>query len=104
MREVDQMHLLDVILQQQIASDETAVLNLPNVLASLSPSLFSTLSHSHKLWIARISSLLERPKHPGARWAGFCLANRTAQLNRELLVSSAQNWINYALPTLSVRR
>lgn len=97
------MLLLDVILQQQLASDESAVLNLPRVLSSLSPSLFATLTHSHKLWIARVNSLFERPKHPGARWAGFVLANKTAQLNRDLLVGSAQTWINYALPALSVR-
>ncbi|KAF8318149.1 hypothetical protein DL93DRAFT_2225894 [Clavulina sp. PMI_390] len=97
------MHLLDVVLQQ-IASDEAAVLNLPHVLNSLLPllsSAFSTPSPAHKLWIARINSLLERPKHPGARWAGLCLAHRTALLSRDLLLTSADNWIVVALPTLS---
>lgn len=99
------MNLVDLVLQQA-TSDEAAVHNLPFILSSLLPlssSAFSAPSPSHKLWIARINSLQERPKHPGARWAGFCLAQRTAQLSKELFLTSAENWISYALPALSVR-
>jgi pre-rRNA-processing protein RIX1 len=95
------MQLLEVILQQQLASDEAAVVNVLNVLSVITPSILSS-SASQRLWIARINTLLERPKHYGARWAGLCLAHRTALLNRELLVGSAQTWISFALPLLSV--
>ncbi|KAF9509877.1 hypothetical protein BS47DRAFT_1300928 [Hydnum rufescens UP504] len=94
------MQLLDVILQRQLASDEAAVVNVLNVLSLITPSVLSS-STSQRLWIARINTLLERPKHYGARWAGLCLAHRTALLNRELLVGSAQTWISFALPLLS---
>jgi hypothetical protein len=94
------MHPLEVILQLQLGSDQAAVLSLPSVVFSITPAHFESSPHLQK-WISRVTSLIHS-KHPGARWAGLCLALQTSMLSKDLMVESAQNWITIALPMLSV--
>jgi hypothetical protein len=118
------------LLQLQLSSDALAVLYLPSILSILSPIHFSSDakdSFSTKTgastgnannaasprvspmtpallnkWCTRVMSLMQS-KDAGARWAGICLARRTGELRREVVVEYAQRWINLTLPCLSVR-
>ncbi|KAF8514880.1 rRNA processing/ribosome biogenesis-domain-containing protein [Hysterangium stoloniferum] len=93
------MHSLEIILQLQVGSDQAAVLSLPYLISSLTSAHFSPSPHLQK-WISRLSSLLHS-KHPGARWAGLCLALQTSILSKNVMVEAAQNWIAVALPIVS---
>ncbi|KIJ56927.1 hypothetical protein M422DRAFT_23065 [Sphaerobolus stellatus SS14] len=93
------MHPLETILQLQVGSDQAAVLNLPYITASLTPTQFSPSPHLQK-WISRIASLIHA-KQPGSRWAGLCLALQTSVLNKAIMMEAAQGWVGSALPMLS---
>jgi len=119
------------LLQLQLSSDALAVLYLPSILSILSPIHFSndakdsgptkTAASTGKLnnavagsqaapmstallnkWCSRVTSLMQS-KDAGARWAGICLARRTGEIRRDVVVEYAQRWINLTLPLLSVR-
>ena len=92
---------LKTLLQLQLASDTAAVLHLPYILSCLSPASFHESEYTSR-WTSRISSLLYS-KDPAARWAGLCIAQRTAVSSRTLMLESAQSWVTIALPLLSVR-
>lgn len=94
------MHVLESLLQNQLASDQAAVQHLPTILTSVSASDLLPSSHTHK-WTTRIHSLINSKVY-GAKWAGLSIARKTANLNRDLLVECAQGWIANALPLLSV--
>lgn len=93
-------HPLKVLLQLQLATDSSAVLNLPYTLASLTQDCLLPSSHLPK-WTIRINSLLHS-KDTGARWSGLCLAHQTSVLSRSVMIDSAQSWLGVALPMLSV--
>lgn len=93
-------HPLKALLQLQLASDASAVLHLPHIIASLTRDCFLPSPHLSK-WTTRINSLIHS-KDPGARWSGLCLASSTATLSRPALLEHAQSWLGVALPMLSV--
>ncbi|KAJ7068467.1 hypothetical protein C8F01DRAFT_1208022 [Mycena amicta] len=93
-------HPLKTLLQLQLGSDSSAVLHLPYTLASLTAASLLPSSHSSK-WTARINSLLHA-KTSDARWAGLCLAHKSALLSQAMMIECAQSWIGVALPLLSV--
>ena len=95
------VHPLQNLLQIYLASDTSTVTNLPFITSTLTVELFAPSPHLTK-WVTRIQSLI-RAKDPGARWAGFCIALKTAGLSRDLLLENAQSWCTYALPQLLVR-
>ncbi|EPQ59104.1 hypothetical protein GLOTRDRAFT_103172 [Gloeophyllum trabeum ATCC 11539] len=92
-------HPLKAFLQLQLASDSSAVLHLPSVFSALSPDSFSPSPHLQK-WTARVNSLVHAQDF-GARWAGLCLAYRTAVLSKPVMLECAHSWIGAALPMLS---
>ncbi|KZT29266.1 hypothetical protein NEOLEDRAFT_1127941 [Neolentinus lepideus HHB14362 ss-1] len=92
-------HPLKAFLQLQLASDSSAVLNVPHVLKALTSDSLLSSAHSQK-WTARVNSLIHS-QDLGARWAGLCLAYRTAVLSKSLMLECAQSWIGAALPILS---
>ena len=99
------MQTLESIVQLQLATETTSVFYLPSVLENLTEELFQLSSHSsagRTKWIARVNSLLHS-KEPAGRWAGACLARRTAAVSKEILLECASGWITAALPWFSVR-
>ena len=97
----DSVHTLKTFLQLQLASDNTAVLNLPYLIQFLSPQHLQHSPHLQK-WVTRINSLIHS-KDPGARWAGLSIACQTSILSRELMLENARSWVSAALPLFSVR-
>ncbi|KAF7288291.1 RIX1 domain-containing protein [Mycena chlorophos] len=93
------VHPLKTLLQLQLASDSSAVAHLPFTLASLTAASLVPSPHSPK-WTARINSLLHA-KTSDARWAGLCLAHKTAFLSQAIMIECAQSWIGVALPLLA---
>ena len=96
---------LESIVQLQLATETTSVFHLPAVLESLTEAHFQSSPHSsvgRTKWIARVNSLLHS-KEPAGRWAGACLARRTAAVSKEILLECASGWITAALPWFSVR-
>ena len=99
------MQTLESIVQLQLATETTSVFHLPMVLESLTEEHFHSQqqqSAGRTKWIARINSLLHSKEAPG-RWAGACLARRTAVVSREVLLECASAWIGVVLPWFSVR-
>ena len=94
-------HRLKTWLQLHLATDASAVTNLPFVLSSLTEENFLSQGHVQK-WTIRINSLIHS-KDPGARWAGLSIALRTATLSRDVMNECAHPWITVALPMLFVR-
>ncbi|KAF9646174.1 hypothetical protein BDM02DRAFT_3100296, partial [Thelephora ganbajun] len=91
-------HRLRTWLQLHLATDASAVTNLPFVLKSLTEDDFLSQAHVQK-WTIRINSLIHS-KDPGARWAGLSIALRTATLSRGIMNECAHGWITATLPTL----
>ncbi|EJU06292.1 hypothetical protein DACRYDRAFT_44452, partial [Dacryopinax primogenitus] len=91
-------HPLAALLQHYIATDDAAVSYLPSTLSILSPTAFLPSSHLAK-WIARVNSLVTS-KHRGGKWAGICLATRTAECSKDVMVDCASGWVGNVLPTL----
>jgi len=117
------------LLQLQLSSDALAVRYLPSILSILSPAHFSSDSNESfssqagsgtnkfdnaahtqmapmipallNKWCMRVMSLMQS-KDAGARWAGICLAKKTGELRRDVVLEYAQRWINLTLPPLSV--
>lgn len=87
-------------LQLHLATDVSAVTNLPFVLNSLAQEDFLSQGHVQK-WTMRITSLLHS-KDPGARWAGLSIALKTAALSRDVMNECAHGWITVTLPMLLV--
>lgn len=98
--EMESTHPLKALLQLQLATDSSAVLHLPYIIASLTSDCFLPSSHLTK-WTTRINSLLYS-KDAGGRWAGLCIAQKTSDLSRETMIEYAQSWLGVALPMLSV--
>ncbi|KAF4619590.1 hypothetical protein D9613_005172 [Agrocybe pediades] len=92
-------HHLKNLLQTQLASDASAIRHLPYCLSSLTAECFLPSSHLAK-WSTRIHALIHS-KESGARWAGLCLAYRTALLSQRIMIDLAQSWITAVLPMLS---
>ncbi|KAF9464353.1 rRNA processing/ribosome biogenesis-domain-containing protein [Collybia nuda] len=93
------IHPLKILLQLQLATDSSAVVHLPYIFSSLTSDYFSPNPHLSK-WTTRINSLLYS-KDPGGRWAGLCIALKTSELSRDIMVEFAQIWLGVALPMLS---
>lgn len=99
------MQTLESIVQLQLATETTSVFHLPVVLESLTEEHFHSRPHPNPgrtKWIARVNSLLHS-KEPAGRWAGACLARRTAAVSKEVLLECASGWIGVVLPWFSVR-
>jgi hypothetical protein len=92
---------LKSVLNLQLASDSSSVFHLPYVLSTLSKDSLSPSPHLAK-WSARIISLLHS-KDPGARWAGLCIAHKSALLSKSFMVESTASWLPIVIPMLSVR-
>jgi hypothetical protein len=99
-RKMESPHPLKSLLQLQLASDSSAVVNLPYILASLTPDDFLPSPHLSN-WTTRINSLLYS-KESGGRWAGLCLAQKTSILSKSTMAEFSQSWLGVALPILSV--
>ena len=93
-------HRLKTWLQLHLATDASAVANLPFVLGSLTEEDFLSQGHVQK-WTIRTNSLIHS-KDPGAKWAGLSIALRTATLSRNVMNECAHGWITVALPMLFV--
>ncbi|KAG8993032.1 hypothetical protein FRB94_011089 [Tulasnella sp. JGI-2019a] len=93
------MDHLAVLLQYQLAGDASAFQHLSSINSSLTYDDLETSPHVVK-WILRVNSLMHS-KDPTARWAGICLAKRTADLSQRLVIEHAQTWITNVLPMLS---
>jgi len=93
-------HRLKTWLQLHLATDASAVINLPFVLNSLTEDDFLSQGHVQK-WTIRTNSLIHS-KDPGARWAGLSIALKTATLSRNVMNECAHGWITVALPMLFV--
>jgi len=89
------------LLQHQLATDFSAIRNIPYTISVLTPDCFTPSSYLTK-WVSRTNSLIHS-KESAARWAGICLAYKSAQFSQELMVESAQGWMGAVLPLLSVR-
>ncbi|KAJ8515231.1 hypothetical protein ONZ45_g7310 [Pleurotus djamor] len=85
---------LSTFLQIQLSADEHAAANLPFILSTLSSETFRPSPHLVK-WSNRVNSLM-RSNVSSAQWAGLCLAIRTAQYSKQLLIESAQAWLPIA--------
>jgi hypothetical protein len=103
------MQALESIVQLQLATEATTVFHLPIVLESLTEEHFRSrdqppphASAGRTKWIARVNSLLHS-KEPAGRWAGACLARRTAAVSKDVLLECASGWIGVVLPWFSVR-
>ncbi|KAI0033323.1 rRNA processing/ribosome biogenesis-domain-containing protein [Vararia minispora EC-137] len=96
---MDSHVLLKVCLQHHLATDPSAVTNIPYLISVLTPEALAPSVHTQK-WTARISTLLHA-KDSAAHWAGLVLALRTACLSRSLLLEHAQSWLGVTLPILS---
>ncbi|KAL4241842.1 Pre-rRNA-processing protein RIX1 [Abortiporus biennis] len=96
---MDATQQLKSLLQVQLASDGNAVLHLPYILSSLTVEHLQPSQHTQK-WTTRINSLLQS-KDAGARWAGCCIAFKTASLSKDIMIESAQSWVTTSLPLLS---
>lgn len=94
-------HPLRALLHTQTASDTQAVENVKYALTVLSEEALQPSPHLPK-WTTRLLALLHA-REPSARWAGLCLALRTAQLSQPVMIEFAQAWITATLPLLSVR-
>jgi hypothetical protein len=93
-------HPLRALLQAHVTSDAHTVEDLPYTLAALSKDALAPSSHLSK-WTTRVTSLLHA-RDSAARWAGLCLALKTAQLSKTVLTESAQAWVTSSLPMLLV--
>ncbi|KAF8631610.1 hypothetical protein AX15_002357 [Amanita polypyramis BW_CC] len=96
---MDVTHPLRTLLQLHLASDVSAATHLSDALALLNEECFLPSPHLTK-WTARINSLLHSKEACG-RWAGLCLAYRTSECSKTLMVDYAQGWLSVALPLLS---
>ncbi|KAL1708625.1 rRNA processing/ribosome biogenesis-domain-containing protein [Schizophyllum commune] len=92
-------HVLKTLLQIHLASDASATLHFPYVLATLKPEHLAPSSHLPK-WTNRIHSLLHS-KEPGGRWAGLSLAMASARLSRSFMIDCAQDWLSVTFALLS---
>ncbi|KAI5893914.1 uncharacterized protein SCHCODRAFT_02539725 [Schizophyllum commune H4-8] len=92
-------HVLKTLLQIHLASDASATLHVPYILATLKPEHLAPSSHLPK-WTNRIHSLLHS-KEPGGRWAGLSLAMASARLSRSLMIDCAQDWLSVTFALLS---
>ncbi|KAG8961176.1 hypothetical protein FRC03_005682, partial [Tulasnella sp. 419] len=93
------MSYLASILQNQLATDRSALQNIDFIISILEPSHFIPSSHLSR-WVTRINSLLHA-KEPASRWCGLCLAEKSAEMCHDLLMENAQAWVGLALPLLS---
>ena len=94
-------HRLKTWLQLHLATDASAVTNLPFLLNSLTETDFLSQGHVQR-WTIRINSLIHS-KDPGAKWAGLSIALKTATLSRDVMNECAHGWITVTLPMLFVR-
>ncbi|KAL1760148.1 rRNA processing/ribosome biogenesis-domain-containing protein [Schizophyllum commune] len=92
-------HVLKTLLQIHLASDASATLHVPYILATLKPEHLAPSSHLPK-WTNRIHSLLHS-KEPGGRWAGLSLAIASARLSRSFIIDCAQDWLTVTFALLS---
>lgn len=90
---------MDGLLQLQLATDSSAVVQLPYILQTLNAQTFSS-GHFQK-WTTRINSLIHS-KDSAARWSGLSIALRTSALCKPIMIECAQSWVSVALPMLSV--
>ena len=94
-------HPLKTLLQLHLASDISSASHLSHALTVLDDQCLLPSPHLSK-WTARINSLLHSKEACG-RWAGLCLAYRTSECSKALMIEYAQGWLIVALPLLSVR-
>ncbi|CAE6477230.1 unnamed protein product [Rhizoctonia solani] len=93
-------HPLELLLQNHLGTDDSALRYLPNVLTTLQqPDIFGEARVLGK-WNARINSFLHS-REAASRWVGLYLARYTALASRQILVDSAQGWVGVVLPMLS---
>ncbi|CAE6428872.1 hypothetical protein ACGC1H_000975 [Rhizoctonia solani] len=93
-------HPLELLLQNHLGTDESALKYLPNVITTLQqPDIFGEARVLGK-WNARINSFLHS-REAASRWVGLYLARYTALGSRQTLVDNAQGWVGVVLPMLS---
>ncbi|KEP53056.1 rRNA processing/ribosome biogenesis protein, partial [Rhizoctonia solani 123E] len=93
-------HPLELLLQNHLGTDESALKYLPNIITTLQqPDIFGEARVLGK-WNARISSFLHS-REAASRWVGLYLARYTALGSRQILVDNAQGWVGVVLPMLS---
>lgn len=94
------MESIDGILQHQLATDVAAFDQALIVLQSLTADHLKPSPHTGK-WTTRIKSFLHS-REPSHRWIGLCLAEKTSELNLNLMLEQAEVWVGIVLPMLSV--
>jgi len=93
-------HPLRALLYTHLVTDAQAATSLHLILSALDADSLAPSPHQQK-WIARLNSLLYS-KDMGGRWAGLCIATKTAELSKTLMVESAHSWVGVALPMIMV--
>jgi hypothetical protein len=94
-------HPLELLLQNHLGTDESAIKFLPNVLTTIQqPEIFGESRVLGK-WNARINSFLHS-RETASRWVGLYIARYTAIASRQILIDNAQGWVGVVLPMLSV--
>ncbi|KLO19861.1 hypothetical protein SCHPADRAFT_934991 [Schizopora paradoxa] len=96
---MDSNDILHTFLQTYLSDDALSVTFLPAILSGLSSCDVENSTHLSK-WVNRVNSLIHS-KDAGIRWAGLCLALKTSQLARSVLLSSGQAWVAAVIPLLS---
>ncbi|KAF8743078.1 rRNA processing/ribosome biogenesis, partial [Rhizoctonia solani] len=93
-------HPLELVLQNHLGTDESAIKYLPNVLTVLQqPGILQETRVLGK-WNARINSFLHS-REAASRWVGLYIARYTALGSRQILIDNAQGWVGVVLPMLS---
>ncbi|KAF8760082.1 rRNA processing/ribosome biogenesis [Rhizoctonia solani] len=93
-------HPLELVLQNHLGADESAIKYLPNVLTVLQqPGILQETRVLGK-WNARINSFLHS-REAASRWVGLYIARYTALGSRQILIDNAQGWVGVVLPMLS---
>ncbi|KAJ1308369.1 hypothetical protein OPQ81_004077 [Rhizoctonia solani] len=93
-------HPLELLLQNQLGTDESAIKYLPNVLNALQQADIFGEARVLGKWNARIHSFLHS-REGASRWVGLYLARYTALGSRQILVDNSQGWVGVVLPMLS---
>ncbi|CAE6454357.1 unnamed protein product [Rhizoctonia solani] len=93
-------HPLELLLQNHLGTDESALKYLPNALSTLQQSDIFGEARVLGKWNARINSFLHS-REAASRWVGLYLARYTALGSRQILVDNAQGWVGVVLPMLS---
>jgi hypothetical protein len=93
--------LLKTLLQVHLATDVSSAYHIPFILRALNKQCFLVNTLTPK-WIIRVNALLHS-KTPAGRWAGLCLAWKTAIINEEITIQQGHSWLTVSQHLICVR-